>query len=113
MPLYEYKCQACSHVSEVIQRMSDPPLSTCDRCGGELKKLLSAPAFQFKGTGWYVTDYADKGKSGKSGKGGSGSGDSKPKGDSKSDSDGSSDSSGGSDSTKSEGKTKSERVASD
>ena len=65
MPLYEYQCRACKTVSEEMQRMSDPPLTTCSRCGGELKKLLSAPAFQFKGTGWYVTDYADKGGDGK------------------------------------------------
>ena len=106
MPLYEYKCLGCGYVSEAIQRMSDPPLSTCDRCGGELKKLLSAPAFQFKGTGWYVTDYAGKGGKGK---GGSDAGDSKTKSDSKSDS---GDSSKSSDSSKSEGKTKSERISS-
>lgn len=79
MPLYEYQCLSCGNVSEAIQRMSDPPLSTCDQCGGELKKLLSAPAFQFKGSGWYVTDYADK--SGGNGKGGSGDGSSKTKSD--------------------------------
>ena len=61
MPLYEYQCQACDTRSEVIQRMSDPPLATCEECGGDLKKLLSAPSFKFKGSGWYVTDYADKG----------------------------------------------------
>ncbi len=83
MPLYEYKCLSCSNLSEVIQRMDDAPLSTCDECGGELKKLLSAPAFQFKGSGWYVTDYANK--SGGNGKEGSGDGDSKAKPDSKSD----------------------------
>ena len=65
MPLYEYQCQSCGDTTEVIQRMSDPPLSTCERCGGDLKKLISAPAFQFKGSGWYVTDYADKGGKGK------------------------------------------------
>ncbi len=107
MPLYEYKCLGCGYVSEAIQRMSDPPLSTCDRCGGELEKLLSAPAFRFKGTGWYVTDYA-----GKSGKGGSGE-DSKSKDDSKSDSGGSSGGSGGSGSTKPTGKMKTERIMSD
>ncbi len=70
MPLYEYQCLSCGNVSEVIQRMSDDPLSTCEECGGELKKLLSAPAFQFKGSGWYVTDYADKGKDGRGKDGG-------------------------------------------
>ena len=65
MPLYEYRCQSCSSHIEVMQRFSDPPLATCDECGGELKKLLSAPAFQFKGDGWYVTDYARKDAKGK------------------------------------------------
>ena len=60
MPLYEYQCQSCGSHTEVMQRVSDPPLATCDECGGELKKLISAPAFQFKGEGWYVTDYARK-----------------------------------------------------
>lgn len=61
MPIYEYKCQGCEERLEAIQAMSAPPLTTCPECGGELKKLLSAPAFQFKGSGWYVTDYARKG----------------------------------------------------
>ena len=60
MPIYEYQCENCGHRSEALQKMSDPPLTTCDVCGGSLKKLLSAPAFQFKGSGWYVTDYANK-----------------------------------------------------
>jgi putative FmdB family regulatory protein len=62
MPIYEYKCQSCEQLIEVMQRMSEAPLTTCENCGGELKKQVSAPAFQFKGTGWYVTDYTDKGK---------------------------------------------------
>ena len=62
MPLYEYQCRSCGSHTEVMQRFSDPPLSTCEECGGELKKLISAPAFQFKGEGWYVTDYAKKEK---------------------------------------------------
>ncbi len=108
MPLYEYQCQSCSDLSEVIQRMSDPPLETCESCGGELKKLLSAPAFQFKGSGWYVTDYGKGGSS--NGKDGSKSESSE----SKSDSGGSSksDSSSSSKSSKPEAKTKAERVAS-
>lgn len=61
MPIYEYECQSCGRRSEVMQKMSDPPLDTCTVCSGALKKLLSAPAFQFKGSGWYVTDYARKG----------------------------------------------------
>jgi putative FmdB family regulatory protein len=61
MPIYEYACEACGRVTEVIQRLDDPPLAACPDCGGAVKKLLSAPAFQFKGEGWYVTDYARKG----------------------------------------------------
>lgn len=60
MPLYEYQCQSCGSQTEVLQRFSDPPKTDCEECGGELKKLISAPAFQFKGDGWYVTDYARK-----------------------------------------------------
>ena len=62
MPLYEYECQQCHQRLEKIQKFSDPLLTTCESCGGALKKLLSAPAIQFKGQGWYVTDYAGKGK---------------------------------------------------
>lgn len=58
MPLYEYRCQGCGRTTEAMQSFSDPPLTTCESCGGELKKLLSAPAVQFKGSGWYVSDYA-------------------------------------------------------
>ena len=65
MPIYEYQCESCGQRSEAIQRISDPPLTTCDECGGGLRKLISAPAFQFKGSGWYVTDYARKGDGGK------------------------------------------------
>ena len=60
MPIYEYRCLQCGERSEELQRVNEPPLRTCEQCGGELKKLLSAPAFQFKGSGWYVTDYARK-----------------------------------------------------
>lgn len=60
MPIYEYQCRECNRRLEALQRLSEPPLTTCPECGGELKKLLSAPAFQFKGEGWYVTDYARK-----------------------------------------------------
>ncbi len=62
MPLYEYQCEACAHRFEQIRRFSDPPLTTCPECGGAVRKLLSSPAIQFKGTGWYVTDYARQGK---------------------------------------------------
>jgi putative FmdB family regulatory protein len=61
MPLYEYECEACGHRFEVIQKFSDSPIATCPKCGGAVRKLQSAPAFQFKGTGWYVTDYAKGG----------------------------------------------------
>ncbi len=112
MPLYEYQCLSCGNVSEVIQRMSDDPLSTCEECGGELKKLLSAPAFQFKGSGWYVTDYANK--SGGNGKGGSGEGDSKTGPDAKPDAgDSSKSEKASSASPRPEAKTKSERIMSD
>jgi putative FmdB family regulatory protein len=63
MPLYEYECEACGHRFEVIQKFSDPPIDKCPRCGSPVHKLQSAPAFQFKGTGWYVTDYAKSGSS--------------------------------------------------
>jgi putative FmdB family regulatory protein len=66
MPLYEYQCLSCGKRTEVLQRFAEAPLTVCPACGGELKKLISAPAVQFKGSGWYVTDYANKG-SGKSG----------------------------------------------
>lgn len=60
MPLYEYQCTSCSERVEIIQRLSDPPYSLCPKCGGDMKKLVSAPAIQFKGSGWYKTDYAAK-----------------------------------------------------
>ncbi len=61
MPLYEYQCDACNFRFEVIQRFSDPPVERCQSCGGTVHKLLSSPAIQFKGSGWYITDYARKG----------------------------------------------------
>ena len=61
MPLYEYECPDCG-VFERVQKFSDPILTVCPRCQKPVEKLLSAPAIQFKGTGWYVTDYAGKGK---------------------------------------------------
>lgn len=59
MPLYEYECAGCGRF-ELIQKFSDPALNACPTCGREVHKLLSAPAIQFKGTGWYITDYARK-----------------------------------------------------
>jgi len=64
MPLYEYQCEACGKRFEVIRKFSDPPLEICTLCGkGPVQRLQSSPAIQFKGTGWYITDYAQKGKS--------------------------------------------------
>jgi putative FmdB family regulatory protein len=60
MPIYEYECAKCGKRIEVIQKMSDKPLKKHESCGGSLTKLISAAGFQFKGTGWYVTDYARK-----------------------------------------------------
>ena len=58
MPIYEYKCEGCGEVFEIIQKFADQPLTVHEKCGGHVNRLMSAPAFQFKGTGWYVTDYA-------------------------------------------------------
>ena len=63
MPLYEYQCDACSNRFERIQKFSDPPVDACPSCGGKVRKLLSSPAIQFKGSGWYITDYAKKSSS--------------------------------------------------
>ena len=64
MPLYEYQCDACGRRFEIIQKLSDGPPDACRLCGkGPVHRLISSPAFQFKGTGWYATDYAQKGKS--------------------------------------------------
>jgi len=60
LPLYEYECKKCGRRVEKIQKFSDPPLTTCESCHGKLERLLSSPAIQFKGAGWYVTDYARK-----------------------------------------------------
>src|SRR5438093_7726084 len=60
MPLYEYACDECGHRFERIQKYSDPPIDVCPKCGGAVKKQVSSPAFQFKGSGWYITDYARK-----------------------------------------------------
>lgn len=58
VPLYEYKCEKCGERVEVIQRVSDKPYSHCPKCGGDMKKQASAPAIQFKGSGFHKTDYA-------------------------------------------------------
>ncbi len=77
MPLYEYKCKSCGDVFEVIQKFSEAPLTLHEGCGGTVERVLSAPALQFKGTGWYITDYA---------RGNGNSKEKAPKSDSKSDS---------------------------
>src|SRR5687767_16004737 len=61
MPIYEYKCQQCGSHFEKRQNVSDPPLTACEKCHGKLEKQWSLSGFQFKGAGWYVTDYAGKG----------------------------------------------------
>jgi putative FmdB family regulatory protein len=71
MPLYEYQCKKCQHRFEKIQKFSDPHVKKCPKCGGPVEQLLSAPAVQFKGSGWYVTDYAKKSGSQASSNGGS------------------------------------------
>ena len=63
MPLYEYECETCAQRFERIQKFSDPPVDKCPSCAGPVKKLLSSPAIQFKGSGWYITDYPKKGSS--------------------------------------------------
>ncbi|MEE9154191.1 MAG: FmdB family zinc ribbon protein [candidate division NC10 bacterium] len=58
MPIYEYQCDVCGHTFEVMQKFSDEPIEVCTRCSGSVHRVLSAPGLVFKGTGWYVTDYA-------------------------------------------------------
>ncbi len=60
MPLYEYQCAKCGERVEIIQKISGPPYKHCPKCGGEMRKLISSPAIQFKGSGFYKTDYASK-----------------------------------------------------
>jgi putative FmdB family regulatory protein len=81
MPIYEYRCDRCDQTFEVIQKFSAEPIAVHDGCGGAVERLLSSPALRFKGTGWYVTDYARKNGGSSNGnsesKGGSGSSDKK------------------------------------
>jgi len=60
MPIYEYKCQDCGEITEILQKFSDKPLSQCPSCGGKVAKIISNCTFQLKGSGWYVTDYKNK-----------------------------------------------------
>src|SRR5262245_6909943 len=94
MPLYEYECDACGRRFEVIQKFSEDPVEVCTQCGkGPVRRLLSSPAIQFKGSGWYITDYSQKGKSDSTSKSSEGK-------DSKTGDAGKSDSAAGSDSAK-------------
>jgi putative FmdB family regulatory protein len=104
MPLYEYECKKCGHRFEKIQKFSDRMVKKCPDCGGQVEQMISAPAVQFKGTGWYVTDYAKKTSS----PGSSNSGDSasKDKKDDKSKSDGGSKDSSPKDSSSKESSSK-------
>ena len=63
MPLYQYQCESCAKRFERIQKYSDPPIETCPSCGSHVKKLMSSPAIQFKGSGFYITDYPKKSQS--------------------------------------------------
>jgi putative FmdB family regulatory protein len=87
MPLYEYECDACGKRFEAIRKFSESDLDICSLCGkGPVRRLMSSPAIQFKGTGWYITDYSSKGKAGSDSS-------SSPKGDSKKSESGSSEAS--------------------
>ena len=103
MPLYEYECDACGHRFEKIQKFSDPLEDTCPKCEGHVHKLMSSPAIQFKGSGFYITDYPKSGSSADPARSGASKSDKSEKGDKSSDSK-SSDSSS-SDSTSSAAKT--------
>jgi len=63
VPIYEYRCTKCGHRFEAIQKVSDSHVSKCEKCKGKVERLISSPAIQFKGSGWYITDYARKGQS--------------------------------------------------
>jgi putative FmdB family regulatory protein len=102
MPLYEYECKKCGHRFEKIQKFSDRMVKKCPECGGVVEQMISAPAVQFKGSGWYVTDYAKK--SGSSGSSDGGSRESKK--DDKSKSEGSSKESSSKDSSSKDGSSK-------
>ena len=79
MPIYEYRCDDCEQVFEAIQRISDAPLDACRKCGGAAQRIVSSPAIQFLGSGWYVTDYARKtGEKSANGKNGAAKGAEKP-----------------------------------
>jgi putative FmdB family regulatory protein len=107
MPLYEYECKKCHHRFERIQKFSDPHVKKCPDCGGPIEQVISAPAVQFKGSGWYVTDYAKKSSAASSSNSSNGDSSSK-EGKSKSEETSKSESSQKSDGSKSESSKKSE-----
>jgi putative FmdB family regulatory protein len=114
LPIYEYKCEGCGETFEVIQKFADEPISVHEKCGGHVHRLMSAPSFQFKGSGWYVTDYAKgsgsgpaKGESDKGDKGDSSKSESDKKESAKADSSGKSTETATKTETKSETKSES------
>jgi len=106
MPLYEYECKKCHHRFERIQKFSDPHVKKCPECGGPIEQVISAPAVQFKGSGWYVTDYAKKSSTGSASS--SSNGDSSKDSKAKSEDSSKSESAAKSDASKSEGSKKPE-----
>jgi putative FmdB family regulatory protein len=114
MPLYEYQCEKCGHRFEKIQKFSDKMVKKCPECGGKVEQMISAPAVQFKGSGWYVTDYANKshapssdgGKDSKKDEKSKSEGSSKDSSDKESSSDSSSKESSGKDSSSKESSTR-------
>jgi putative FmdB family regulatory protein len=112
MPLYEYQCESCGRRFEQIRKFSDPAVETCPTCGGNVRKLVSSPAFHLKGTGWYATDYSrkDKGQSSDAEKGESSTSSSA---DSEKSQQESKESKGSKDSKESKGSKDSEKVTSD
>ena len=108
MPLYEYECKKCHNRFERIQKFSDPHVKKCPKCGGPIEQVISAPAVQFKGSGWYVTDYAKKSSTGSASSSSNGDSSSDKESKSKSEDSSKSDSSKKTDSSKSESSKKSE-----
>jgi putative FmdB family regulatory protein len=84
MPIYEYECTKCNHLTEAWQKFSDPPITKCELCNGKMKKLISQNTFHLKGSGWYVTDYASKNREGEQKKSETSTTDSTPKKEAKS-----------------------------
>jgi putative FmdB family regulatory protein len=83
VPIYEYECTKCGHRFEVVQKLNDAHITRCEKCKGKVERLVSSPAIQFKGTGWYVTDYARKSSGPEPSKSDGATSDAAPKADSK------------------------------